>query len=354
MENQFKESDVKEVSLMESIRLRPAMYAGSLSAKGICSMIESLVLDLISSAKMKDVDIELSVENTIRITSSDIAVDPIIKKLNILNSSDSLNTQKSILDLSVIIGLSQSVKIETYNAGKIYTLSGGKGKFSLNIDEGYLREDLIIDFAPDSSIFEIRDINFEYLCSVFRRISCLRPATKVTCIDNFHDDFQQCVFNYPSGVFSRMDNLVFERSINEPSLRLDIDEERNGFRYKISFSFLDYSISPYIQSFAGYTETLFHGSLVNGIVLGIIRSITDFANKNDLNVEVSDSIIGSNGFMLIASVMGSEFKYAGSLKIELEQPEIEIAVEDIVYNRLNSYFEADKEKAIQLVEKFSN
>ncbi len=353
MEHQFKESDVK-ASLIENIRLQPDMYLECSSAKGLCAMIESLTLDLLSSAKMEDVTIELNAENTVRIISSDISVEPIIRKFNILNSSDALTAHKNIQDLAILIALSEAVKIEVYDAGKIYTLAGEKGKFSLNVDEGYLREDLIIDFTPDKSIFETTDVNFEYLCSVFRRISHLNAAVKITCVDNSHEDFQQSVFHYPDGIFSKMDNLVLERSIDEPSLRLDIDESRGEFKYKISFCFLDYSISPYVQSFAGYRETLYHGSLVNGVVLGIIRSITDFGNKNNLNIEVSDSSIGSNGFMLITSVIGSEFKYAGPLKIELDQPEIEIAVEEIVYNRLSNYFEINKEKAIQFVEKFSN
>lgn len=354
MENQFNESDLNGVSLMENIRLRPAMYVGNLSVKGVCMMMESFVLDLISSAKLEDIEIELSAENMIHITSSDINVDAIIKKLNILNSSDHLNMQKSILDLAVIIGLSTSVKLEVYNAGKIYTLSGGEGKFALNVDEGYLKEDLILDFTLDSTIFDTVDINFEYLCFVFRKLAYLNPNTKITCTDNVHDDFQQCVFHYPNGIFSKMDSLVLERLISEPSLRLDIDEEYNGFRYKISFCFLDYSISPYVQSFAGNTETLYHGSLVNGIVVGIMRSIADFANKNNLNIEISDSAIGANGFMLVTSVTGPQLNYAGSLKIELEQPEIETAAEKIVHNKLANYFEANREKAIQFVEKFSN
>ncbi|MBK5719688.1 hypothetical protein JGH11_02255 [Dysgonomonas sp. Marseille-P4677] len=354
MENQFAESDKKKISLMESLRLRPAMYVGDLSTKGICTVIESVVLNLISSARLEEVDIELTSENTIRISSSDIAVDALIKKFNALNDVPSLNNQRNIQPLSVIIGLSESINIEVYNAGKIYILSGGKGEFALNIDEGYLTEDLIIYFTPDRSIFKTTDINFEYLCSVFRRIAYINSAVKITCIDNMHDDFQECVFYYPNGIFNRMDVLILERSCDQSSLRLDIDKERDGFRYKISLCLPESGISSYVQSFAGYTETFGHGSLIDGAELGIIRSIKDFVNKNNLEVEIPDNIIKDKGFILIASVIGSSFQYEGALKIKLEQPEIKIAAEEIVYNELGRCFGSNRDKAIKTIERFIN
>ena len=344
MENQFKETNTGEISLIESIRLRPAMYTGSIEGKGICTMTEHFILDLMSSAKMEEVDIELASDGTVRITSSAIDVDSLIKKLGLLKKAGNPDTQKNIMDLAVILGLSRSAKIEVYNGGKIHTLLSQNSQFEINIEEGYLREDLILDFVPDGKIFKTTDVDFEYLCSAFRKTAYLNPQIKISLSDNLHNDFQQCVFHYPKGIFHRMDQILMERSIDEPSFRLDIEKKHNGFQYKISISLLDYATTPYIQSFAGDTETYNHGSLIDGVKKGIIRFIKDFTGQE---VDTDNS-----GLILITSVSGIQFTYGGSLKIKLEQPEIEKAAEDIVYKELTDYMESDREKVSIFAKRF--
>jgi DNA gyrase subunit B len=346
MENQFKNTNMGGISLTESIRLRPAMYIGSTEGKGICTMIEHFILDLMSSAKMEEVDVELAPDGAVRITSSAIDVDSLIKKLGLLKKGSNPEEHKNILDLAVIIGLSRSVKMEIYNGGKIHTLLSRERQPDISIEEGYLREDLIIDFIPDGEIFKTTDLDFEYLCSVFRKTAYLNPTIKISFSDNLHNDFQQCVFHSPKGIFHRMDQLVMERSLNEPSFRLDIEKEHNGYQYKISIALLDYTTDSYIQSFAGDTETYNHGSLVDGVKKGMLRFIKDFTGQ--------DVDIDNSGLILITSVSGTQFTYSGSLKIELEQPEIENTTEDIVYKELTDYMESDKEKVSKFAERFKD
>lgn len=333
-------------SLIESVRLRPAMYTGSLEGKGICTMIEHFILDLMASAKMEEVDINLASDRAIRITSSAVNVDSLIKKLGLLKKEDNPDVHKNSLDLAVITGLSQSVKMEVYNGGKIHTLLSQNGQFDISIEEGYLREDLIMDFIPDGDIFKTTDVDFEYLCSVFRKTAYLNPQTKISLSDSLHNDFQQSVFNYPKGIFHRMDLLIMERSVNEPSFRLDIEKKHGGFQYKISIALPDCATPPYIQSFAGDTETYSHGSLVDGVKKGIVKFIKDSTGR--------DIDLDGSGLILITSVAGTGFTYGGSLKIKLEQPEIENAAEDIVYKELTDYMESDREKVSNFAERFKD
>lgn len=337
---------MEEKSLLESIRLRPAMYTGSIEGKGICTMMENFILNLISSAKMEEVDIDLASGGAIRITSSAINVDSLIKKLGFLKKADNSDVHKHSLDLAVIIGLSQTVKMEVYNGGKIHTLLSLNGQFEISIEEGYLREDLIMDFLPDGEIFKTTDVDFEYLCSVFRKTAYLNPHIKISLSDNLHNDVQQSVFHYSKGIFHRMDLLITERSVNEPSFRLDIEKKHEGFQYKISIALPECATTPYIQSFAGDTETYSHGSLVDGVKKGIVKFIKDSTGRNiDLD---------GSGLILITSVAGTEFTYGGSLKIKLEQPEIENAAEDIVYKELTDYMESDREKVSNFAERFKD
>ncbi|SBW01168.1 hypothetical protein [uncultured Dysgonomonas sp.] len=337
---------MEDISLIESIRQRPAMYVGSKEAKGIATMMEYLIVDLMSSANMEEVDIDLTSDGAIGITSSAIDADSLIRKLGLLKKAENSEGHKNIMALSVIIGLSRSVKMEVYNGGKIYTLLSQNGRFETSVEEGYLREDLIINFVPDTDIFETTDISFEYFCSAFRKTAYLNPQIKISFSDNLHNDFQQSVFHYPKGIFHKMDMLVMERAVNDIPFRLDIEKKHNGFLYKISIALLDYETCFHIESFAGNTVTYNHGSLINGIKKGIIKFTKGDTDQNN------DIDLSNWGLIIIASVSGSEFTFGGSLKIELEQPEIESAAEEIVYKELTDYMESDRDKTVKFAERF--
>jgi len=348
---------MKTISIKESVRLRPGMYVGSLDTKGVYTMFESFLLDLISTAEMNEVEIGLNPGNVVRITSSDFNVDRFIEKLDILKNGYDQNNQDilyKVLDLSVVICLSEHVKIEVYNAGKIHTLTGEKGEFEKTMDEGYLKEDLIMEVTPDNQVFQFSEIDFERLNTIYQRIAYINPDITIISVDNSHDEYQRRVFRYPKGIAGKMDDILAQRAIDEPSVRLDVETAYGDYHYSISLCFLDYPVSPYIQSFAGYVDTLNNGSLVDGAIQGIVKAVSEFADKKGIEVSISEKAIKESGFMLIASILGPEYKFGGSLRVKLEMAEAENAAKEIVYAELSAYLQQNEEKALDFVNRFSN
>lgn len=348
---------MKTIPIKESVHLRPAMYVGSTDAKGVYTMLESFLLDLIASSEMEEVEIQLNPDNVIRITSSDFKVNSFIEKLEILKNGYDPNNQNAlykVLDLSVIITLSDKLKIEVYDGGKIHTLTGAKGEFTKNIDEGYLKEDLIMEFIPDRNVFQTPEIEFESLNTIYQRIAYINPDIKIISVDDAHDEYQRHVFHYPKGLSNKMDSLVAERSVDEPSIRLDIEEASGNYHYSVSLSFLDYPTCPYIQSFAGFVDTLRHGSLVDGAIKGIIQALSEFSDKKGVKANISAESLKENGLMLLSSVLGPEYNFAGSQRLELDMPEIDAAANEIVYKELGQYLLHNEEKALDFINRFTD
>jgi len=353
---EYKASDIKTISLMESIRKRPGMYVGSLDAKGIYVMIENFLLHLIMSYNLKEVIIELCTDNKVNITSSKLDILPFIQNMNTIKGEydvRDLSILKKIMDIGVLIGLSESIKIQACSVAQIYTIEGSRGEFDLNTNGASISDNLLIELLPDRQVFTNTDINFDFLNSIFRRIAYLNPEIKIISIDTGHNEYQRCVFHYPQGIFQKMDNLIAERTFNHPSFRLDIDTVKNDYHYRISLCSLGYTISPYMQSFASYVDTIYHGSLMDGVVKGIIQAVDDFSIKNNIKIDLSsEDILEEEGFIIMASVMGDNFSFGGSLKIKLDMPQLETDVQEIVYEELSEYFEANAEKARNFVNRF--
>lgn len=347
---------MKTVPIKESVHLRPAMYVGSTDEKGVYTMLESFLLGLISSSEMEEVEIQLNPDNVIRISSSDLKVNSFIEKLEMLKNGYDQNNQEAlykVLDLSVIIALSNKLKIEVYDAGKIHTLTGAKGEFDKNTDEGYLKEDLIMEFIPDRNVFQTPELQFDSLNLIYKRIAYINPGIKIISVDDAHDEYQRRVFYYPKGLSDKMDSLVAERSVDEPSIRLDIEEANEDYHYSVSFSFLNYPTCPYIQSFAGFVDTIYHGSLIDGAIQGIVQATKEFAEEKGIKTNISDKSLKENGLILLASVLGPEYNFGGSMKLELEMPEIESAVKEIVYTELARYLQEYEDKALDFINRFS-
>lgn len=132
----------------------------------------------------------------------------------------------------------------------------------------------------------------------------------------------------------------------------DIDTEYDGFRYRISICSQGFAACPHVQSFAGYAETLFHGSLIEGTAKGILKSVKLFAKENDIEIDVSEDMLKQQGFIIIASLTGPRYNFKGSLKQRLDMPDIEEDTEYIVSRELNEYFVSNPQKAINFVNYF--
>lgn len=346
---------MKTIPIKESISMRPAMYIGSTDEKGIYTMLESFLLELIASSEIEEVEIQLNADNAIRIIASGFNVSPFVEKLNILKKGYEPSDEDALyktLDLAVIICMSSKVHIEVYDAGKIYKLTGSKGDFEKSTDEGYLREDMIMEFTPDRNVFHEYKLDYEKINSMYERIAYINPDIKIMSVDDAHDEYQRRVFHYPKGLANKMDRLVDERSADEPLIRLDIEKAHGDFHYTFSFSFLDYPDNAYVQSFAGFSETLQHGSLVDGSVEGIAQAIQSIADKKSININISAKQIKENGFLFLASVLGAEYNFAGSQKLKLEMPDVELGAKEVVFSELIHYLEENEEKALYFINKF--
>lgn len=341
---------------MESIRKRPGMYVGSLDNKGIYVMIENFLLHQIMSYNLKEATIELCTGNKINITSSRLDIVSFIQDMYLIKDEYDVNNLvilEKILDTGILIALSESINIQAYSHTQLHTIKGGRGQFNLNISEGDISDNLVIELLPDQQVFSSIDLNFDLLNSIFRRIAYLNPEIKIISIDTAHDEYQRCVFSYTRGIFQKMDNLIAERTLNSPSFRLDIETVNNDYHYRISLCSLGYTISPYMQSFASYVDTIYHGSLMDGVIKGIIQAIEHFAVKNNIKVDLSSNdILEEEGFIIIASVMGDNFTFGGSLKIKLDMPQLETDACEIVYKELSEYFGTNNKKAINFVNRF--
>ena len=335
--------------------MRPAMYIGSTDEKGIYTMLESFLLELIASSEIEEVEIQLNADNVIRIISSGFNVGPFVEKLNILKkgyeSSDEDALYKT-LDLAIIICLSSKVHLEVYDAGKIHKLSGGRGEYEKTIDEGYLREDLIMEFTPDRNVFHEYKIDYEKINSMYERIAYINPDIKIMSVDDARDEYQRRVFHYPKGLANKMDRLIDERSADEPLIRFDLEKAHGDFHYAVSLALLDYPDNSYVQSFAGFSETLHHGSLVDGSIAGMVQAVETFADKKGVNVNISTQRIKESGFFFLASVLGAEYNFAGSQKLKLEMPEVELGAKEVVFSELSRYLVENEEKALDFINRF--
>jgi DNA gyrase/topoisomerase IV subunit B len=341
----MKEIELPGYIWKDHIRLRPAMYIGSLDFTGFRRMLEylfeSILEDFEGSPTFK---IYFYSENKIRINISGLDAVAFHSKLNkVIKSGDRLFD----LGLGVLIALSSDLLILINNFPALSIVHGEKE--NIQIEKKKSKEDndnILIDFVPDKEIFKDYTINYEYINIFLRQFAFLNRSLKIISIDNTSEELQRNIFYYPDGIFSELDLAMSKRSYrSSSSFRIAVDTQVDDFSYQIIISNgWAWPEKSFISTYAGNIETYFGGSLQDGILEALYSAIKEIAKDSNKILSITKKKLLQH-LIIIAAVRGKGLVFEGATKSKLGMPKIKKDAKKIVSEILRSYFRDNPDKA---------
>lgn len=327
-------------NVLEHIRKRPGMYIGALDNSGFNELIHYLIRDFIA-IEFYELNCTLYKNNRIIIeskgTKSSTLLSNAIKNIN--NYKDS----HFYLSIACLVALSDFLEIEINDN---FVLSSNKGM--LKIENEIINDDarkIKFDFTIDKDIFKNLNLNYLHLNTLLRRFSFLNSELKIKSIDESSNELQINVFHYPKGL-SEIVDFEIEKNFryNSPFFKLNFNE-KTDFSYSLSLAFVgELNLKPKIKVYANYKETIFGGSLLNGILQGFKKFLKDEAVKSNLKLNISNTKL-KNHLLLYASVNG-ELSFLGATRWKLGTPKVQSEIKEFVYYELKLYF-TDKEDELK-------
>lgn len=318
-------------SPLEAIRLRPGMYfAFPYSLFGFIQyLVSSIDICIASKATIINLDIEkdqftISTNVPIEIQSTDEKLIPFEDYLatNLRN--------KYHINAMMLCALSAYLYIETIYQDELWSITYEFGKRKkLERNNSYSNRQHIsrLIFKPDRTILK-SDISLSILNNHLQRNSFLNPDIK------FHltySDFQK-TYHAPDGLYEMFQTICAPYQImHEP---IHIKHTQDGLQLELIFAFHSW-------------EEKMHWVFINN--MKTLRNGTPEAGLTEALLEISEKCIPKkecyreNGFLAVMSLKYLDVRWAGSWKLEVNNPELHILVKSIVTEQASKAIKNDED-----------
>ena len=310
---QYTDENIRHLSDMEHVRIRPGMYIGKLgdgsqSDDGIYVLLKEIIDNSIDEFKMNagkriEIDIDDNRHVTVRDYGRGIPQGKLVEAVSVLNTGgkyDSKAFKKSVglngVGAKAVNALSSSFEASSFREGQVRTVSFERGELkedttSSTSDENGTR----ISFTPDDSIF----VNFSF-----------RPEIVETMLRNYtYLNTGLAIMYNGRRILSRngLVDLLNDRMTATPLypiVHLQADD------IEIAFTHTDQYGEEY-YSFVNGQHTTQGGTHQSAFKEHIARTIKEFYNKN---MEFSDI---RNGLVAAIAINVEEPVFESQTKVKL-------------------------------------
>ena len=371
-DNNYDASNIRVLEGLEPVRLRPGMYIGSTSEKGLHHLVYEVVDNSIDEALAGRCDyIKVSVSKDNIVTVEDDGSGIPVKEHPTTHKS-TLETVLTVLHaggkfddkayqfsgglhgvgVSVVNALSEYMIAEVKRDGHIYKMTFARGEVTseLEIIGDTNETGTKITFKPDGEIFDTTIFDRKTLENRFREMAFLNKGVEII-FEDLREDFSER-FKYEGGIgefvayLNRNKTPIMEEIPHFDGFQEDIEVE-------VSFQYTD-GYSENILTYANNIHTPEGGTHLSGFRSALTRTVNDYARSFKFLKENEENLQGEDireGITAIVSIKISEPQFEGQTKAKLGNSEVRGAVDTLVSQRIQAFLEENPKPAKAIVEK---
>lgn len=380
-DNSYTAEHIQVLEGLEPVRKRPGMYIGSTGIDGLHHLVHEIVdngIDEAMAGYAKNIGVIFLPSHTVQIVDDGRGI-PIEKHKQTKKST--LETVMTTLHAggkfggggykvsgglhgvgaSVVNALSQYLKAEVCRDGVLYAQEyiRGKPKNGVKKTGTCARSGTAITFSPDPDIFgvgdkkEIPDFDLHRILGHLRQQAYLTRGVRIHVEDRREEkkakDGSEIVptysFYFEGGVVSyvrflnRDQNVLYE-DVFYVNKETDISKGKK-ILVETAFQYTE-DIQPREMAFANNIHTTEGGMHLTGFRTILTRKINDYARKNEYLKKDEEAFTGEDvreGITAVISVKLPEPQFEGQTKAKLGTPDARTAVESVVGEALDEYFD---------------
>ncbi|WP_297789882.1 DNA topoisomerase (ATP-hydrolyzing) subunit B [uncultured Anaerococcus sp.] len=371
-DNNYDAGNIRVLEGLEPVRLRPGMYIGSTSEKGLHHLVYEVVDNSIDEALAGRCDyIKVSVSKDNIVTVEDDGSGIPVKEHPTTHKS-TLETVLTVLHaggkfddkayqfsgglhgvgVSVVNALSEYMIAEVKRDGHIYKMTFARGEVTSDLEIiGDTNETgTKITFKPDGEIFDTTIFDRKTLENRFREMAFLNKGVEII-FEDLREDFSER-FKYEGGIgefvayLNRNKTPIMEEIPHFDGFQEDIEVE-------VSFQYTD-GYSENILTYANNIHTPEGGTHLSGFRSALTRTVNDYARSFKFLKENEENLQGEDireGITAIVSIKISEPQFEGQTKAKLGNSEVRGAVDTFVSQRIQAFLEENPKPAKAIIEK---
>ena len=357
---------------VEAVRLRPAMYIGDTSVRGLHHLVYEVVdnsVDESLAGCCNNIEVVVNADNSVSVTDNGrgIPVDmhktekkPAVEvALTTLHAGGKFDHRIYKVSgglhgvgVSVVNALSDWLEVEVKRDGKIYHQRYERGKTvsKLTVIGKSNSTGTRVTFKPDRAIFSKIDFSYDILSQRLRELAFLNKGLKIKLSDERHD--KETVFEFAGGVISFVEYLNKNKNPLHNKV-IYFQKTQDDVILEVALQYND-GYAETLFSFANNINTIEGGTHLSGFKSALTRAINQYAKAKNLIKNDEIAISGEDareGLTAVVSVKVPNPQFEGQTKTKLGNSEVEGLVASASLDSLTSYFEENPPVANKIIDK---
>ena len=372
VEGDYSAEQIQILEGLEAVRLRPGMYIGSTSERGLHHLVYEVVDNSIDEALAgfcTDINVTIEADNSITVSDNGrgIPVDmhesgkPAVEVvLTVLHAGGKFGDGGYKVSgglhgvgVSVVNALSKSMEVEVRRDGKIYQIAFSRGETVSPLKVIGTAQDTgtKVHFLPDDEIFTVLEFNFDTLKHRLRELAFLNSGITITLADK-REGGESREFHFDGGIKSFVEHLNRKKVAINPT-PIYFNGRKDDAVVEVAMQYTD-AYQENIFSYVNNINTEEGGMHLVGFKKALTKVANEFAKRHNL-LKNNDSVLSGEdvreGLTAIISVKLHNPQFEGQTKTKLGNVEIRSLVSAVVNESLSEFFEENPTITKQILEK---
>lgn len=370
---EYGASNIRVLEGLEAVRLRPGMYIGSTSQRGLHHCIYEIVdnsIDESLAGYCNEIKVTIHLDHSVTVEDNGRGIPVDIKPESGKSALEIVHTVLHAggkfgdggykvsgglhgVGASVVNALSEKLIVEVSRQGFVWRQEYMRGEPSSAVEK--IRETTETGtkttFWPDPEIFtETTEMDLDVITNRLREMAFLNKGLKIIFVDGKTQEHQE--FHYEGGIASYVEFLnknktvLFEQSVY-------MEKTIDDVMVEVAMQYTD-AYNESVLSFANNINTHNGGTHLTGFRNAITRVLNDYARKNNILKDSEQNLTGEDvreGLTAIVSVKLQNPEFEGQTKEKLGNQEVMAIVQDVVRDKLQEWLEFNPKIAKNILEK---
>ncbi len=361
----YDESSITVLEGLEAVRVRPGMYIGSVSTKGLNHLIYEIVDNSVDEHLAGFCDtIKVTLEKDGSCTVSDngrgipvgrhekgISAERLVLTTLHAGGKFDNNAYKTSGGLhgvgsSVVNALSSRFDITIKRDGNIYKDSYEKGEPKVELVDGLLPSQgktrdhgTTINFLPDDTIFDRTRFKEDEVKSRLHETAYLNPGLTIEYKDDRGTEPEIVSYHEPEGIVGFLKDL---NKLKDPVTEIvSISGESEGIQVEIAFQY----VNEFHENVLGFCNNIYNsegGTHLTGFKTQFTTVINSYArqlgNLKDKDANFSGTEV-RNGMTAVISIKHPDPTFEGQTKTKLDNQDAAKSVAKVTGDEVVRYFD---------------
>ncbi|MCR5398367.1 MAG: DNA gyrase subunit B [Lachnospiraceae bacterium] len=365
----YDASNITVLEGLEAVRVRPGMYIGSVSTKGLNHLIYEIVdnsvdehlaghcseikvtLEADGSATIEDNGRGIPIEMHEKGMSAERLVFTTLHAGGKFDDS-AYKTSGGLhgVGSSVVNALSNRLTVRVKKNGHIYEDSYERGKPTTELINGLLPEvgntretGTTINFLPDDTIFDKTWFKEEDVKSRLHETAYLNPGLSIIFTDKRKSEFEYVEFHEPDGLVGFIQDMNrAKETVHEP---IYLSGESEGITVEVAFQY----VNEFHENVLGFCNNIYNsegGTHLTGFKTTFTNVMNNYARSIGVLKDKDANFTGAdvrNGMTAIVSIKHPDPRFEGQTKTKLDNQDAAKVVGKVTGDEMVHFFDRNLE-----------